>query len=332
MLSKGIKTAIRDYYTTNFNLKELEQVISFEHFENREFGFVPPSGRFFRNLSFESPNALKDYLADRTPLHAYIGALYDAPPSREHPIHTLEWKGHELVFDIDLNEYDSVRSHICDCQGANQVCIRCWQLVVLAISIIDETLREDFGLSKITWLFSGRRGVHGWVQDSVGFELGQGQRMSIINYLTVLLGENETARVQDRDSLKYEFRKRVEHGVFDFFLKNARKKDLMSLGFSSSLASNFQKQIEQQDGKIDQNLSMRFNKSLAKINKYDEILRRWVPRIDHKVSIDLRRLLRLPGSIHGKTGKSAQILKPNEIFSFNPENVSSIFPSVPENE
>lgn len=318
------RTALRDYYSTVFNFDDL-LFIDFSKFATREFGFATLDGKFFRNISFETPKALIDFLVDRTPFHAYIGAIYNEPPSRENPIHTLEWFGHELVFDIDLNEYDAVRQFVCSCQGADQVCTRCWQLVNLAIHIIDETLRQDFGIKAITWIFSGRRGVHGWVTDDLGNSLNQEQRMSIIDYLSVIHGEADTARIQDRTKLRYDFRYRIEHTVFKYFLKTVRRKDLIDLGFSSSGATNIMKQLEHQEGQIDESLLRNFNLRVAKINKYDEILRRWVPRIDHKVTIDLRRLLRLPTSIHGKTGKIAQILNPSEIFSFNPEEETSIY-------
>ena len=320
-----LQTTLRDYYSTDFDIDELATVINFSKFSTREFGFANLGGKFFRNMSFENPKALVDFLVDRTPFHAYIGAEFNEPPSRENPIHTLEWLGHELVFDIDLNEYDAVRQFVCECQGADQVCMRCWQLVNLAVRIIDETLRLDFGMKEITWNFSGRRGVHGWVHDNMGFSLNQEQRMSIIDYLSVIHGEAEKARVQDRTKLKYDFRYRIEHTVFKYFLKNVRRKDLIDLGFKYTAASNIMKQLEHQEGQIDENLLKNFNLRIAKINKYDEILRRWVPRIDHKVSIDLRRLLRLPNSIHGKTGKVARLLNPRDIFSFNPEEEPSIF-------
>jgi DNA primase small subunit len=319
------RMALRDYYSSQFNVKDLEKVIEISSFSTREFGFISLSGKFFRNISFESPSALQDFLIDRCPTDAYLGAVYDDPPTRKSPIHKLEWRGHELVFDIDLNDYDVVRKFVCDCKGADQVCIRCWQLINVAISIIDESLRRDFGMEEIVWVFSGRRGVHGWVQDKMGFKLERDQRQAIIDYLSVIKGEDETARIQDRKQMKFEFRKRVETTVFDYYLKNVRRKDLIELGFSSGKATSTMKQLEHQEGRVDENLARNFNLQLARVNKYDEILRRWVPRIDHKVSIDLRRLLRMPSSIHGKTGKIARILDLNTIFEVNPENEPTIY-------
>ncbi len=321
-----MRKALRDYYASEFDQNKLAQIVNFSDFICREFGFVSLTGKFFRNISFENPKALSDFLIDRTPIHAYIGAIFNEPPSRRTPIHMLEWKGHELVFDIDLNEYDAVRKYVCDCQGADQICTHCWQLVNLAIHIIDETLRFDFGMNEIYWLFSGRRGIHGWVLDNVGFTLNQEQRKSIIDYFSVIHGEGETARIQDRNQLMFDFRNRIEKTVLKYFLKGIRRrKDLIDLGFKSNKATEIMKQLKFQEGKLDENLARTVNFELAKINKYDEIMRRWVPRIDHKVTIDLRRLIRLPLSIHGKTGKIVRIMNPSDIFRFNPEKESSIY-------
>ncbi len=328
-MSQGSKReALKDYYTSVFDVENLRQVIDFNTFSTREFGFVSLNGKFFRNYSFEEPKELQDFMIDRCPTDAYIGAVYDEPPTRETPIHKLEWMGHELVFDIDLNDYDAVRKYVCDCTGAGKVCIRCWQLINVSIIMIDETLRRDFGMNDIVWLFSGRRGVHAWVLDRVGFNLGRDQRQSIIDYLSVVRGDDETARVQDRTKLKYDFRKRIETTVFEYYLKNIRRKDLIELGLSGGAASSIIKQLKHQEGRVDDNLTRDFNYRLGKINKYDEIIRRWAPRIDHKVSIDLRRLLRMPTSIHGKTGCVARILDPDPriIFNFDPEDEPSIFP------
>jgi len=328
MSQRNKREALRDYYTSQFDVNNLKQVIDFNTFSTREFGFVSLNGKFFRNHSFEEPKELQDFMIASCPTDAYIGAVYDEPPTRETPIHKLEWKGHELVFDIDLNDYDAVRKYVCDCTGAGQVCGRCWQLINVSIIMIDETLRLDFGMNEIVWLFSGRRGVHAWVRDKIGFNLDRDQRQSIIDYLSVVRGDDETARVQDRTNLKYDFRKRIEKTVFEYYLKNVRRKDLLELGISGSAASSIIKQLKHQEGRVDRNLARDFNYRLGKVNKYDEVLRRWAPRIDHKVSIDLRRLLRMPTSIHGKTGCVARILDPDPkiIFNFDPDNEQSIFP------
>ncbi|EGG02580.1 uncharacterized protein MELLADRAFT_91279 [Melampsora larici-populina 98AG31] len=50
------------------------------------------------------------------------------------------------------------------------------------------SLREDFGFQHLSWVCSGRRGIHCWVSDGEALKLTDEQRKGIVNFLDILRG------------------------------------------------------------------------------------------------------------------------------------------------
>lgn len=96
----------------------------------------------------------------------------------------------ELVFDIDMTDYDPVRT--C-CSGAD-ICRRCWGFISVAVKVLDVAIREQFGYENLLWVYSGRRGIHLWISDKEAMELTDDQRKALVGWMTVVHGGQESSK------------------------------------------------------------------------------------------------------------------------------------------
>ncbi|CAM9579800.1 unnamed protein product [Phaeothamnion confervicola] len=161
----------------------------------REFSFTIEDDIYIRYQCFRDLEEMRTVVQRRQPHKIDIGAIFTLPP-RDHaaaqpgaffPVER------ELVFDVDLTDYDDVRT--C-CSGA-KICRRCWGYMAMAMHVMDRGLREDFGFKNLLWVYSGRRGVHCWVSDPEARALTNEQRSAVADYFSVVsAGENQGKKVK----------------------------------------------------------------------------------------------------------------------------------------
>ena len=327
------------FYEQEFSLEPALSVIGPIDFDRREFGFQivkDNSVKFIRNISFKSPELFKTYILENIPLAIYVGAIYSEGPNyfEQKSIQNLDWIRRELIFDIDLTEYDTVRP--CSCVGKNMNCEYCWELINVSIKWIQETLTEDFGVKDIKWVFSGRRGVHAWILDRSMSYLDDEQRAAIVNYLTFFKGDGDSAKISPSARYNSRYQERVKKIIFDSFFNHTAIDQLEKIGFTKQRAnvildqrdkmgltnqfySNFVYSTERSSTIVPSQVLP----SREKINQ--NVLLRWSPRLDSAVTIDLRRILRMPGSVHGESGKRVRFLDYDELEFFSPQYEESLY-------
>ncbi|KAL5111228.1 DNA primase small subunit [Taenia crassiceps] len=321
-----------------------------ETLARREFSFSLAGDIYLRYQSFSDPASLRRELVKTCPHKIDIGAVYSAPPKLQRSMSSVsfvpEWK--ELVFDIDLTDYDDTR-FCCGAGNPNAVtaiCHHCWELAKCAVICLDRALREDFGFEHILWVYSGRRGVHCWVSDSVARRLDSAGRTAVAEYLTIIHGSDARKPKAKPPSLfEPSLHPSVEAAaelLSSHFLKYCISQDLLSSLYPnrvrwvlqhlpSDLASQRNKLLEQwtsNETNGGDSTAKRWNTLKCFLQEErrhniikDIVLSTVYPRLDINVTNGPGHLLKSPFCVHPKTGFVCVPIDPQKIEEFDPLTV-----------
>ncbi|EXJ73595.1 DNA primase small subunit [Cladophialophora psammophila CBS 110553] len=183
---------MKQFYARLFPFRALFQWLNHSpkpgpDFTNREFALTLPNDAYLRYQSYPTADLLRKDILQHIPSRFEIGPVYTTNPRERKTLRNssmLRPLSKEIVFDIDLTDYDDIRT--C-CEKAN-ICSKCWSFATMAIKVVDVALREDFGFEHIIWIYSGRRGVHAWISDKKARKLDDDKRKAITGYFEVLKG------------------------------------------------------------------------------------------------------------------------------------------------
>jgi DNA primase small subunit len=249
----------------------------------------------------------------------------------------------ELVFDIDLTDYDDIRT--C-CDKAN-ICNRCWTFITMSIKVVDAALRDDFGFKHIMWVYSGRRGAHAWISDKRAREMDDQKRRAMAGYLEVVKGGSQSGKkvnvrrplhphlTRSLDLLKDHFQQDILRDQ-DPWGEPEKVDALLSLLPDAALNTALRKKWDSAPGRssaskwadIDSLAKSGASKSLdSKVlleAKKDVILEYTYPRLDAEVSKKLNHLLKSPFVVHPKTGRVCVPIDPRKLEEFDPLTVPTV--------
>ncbi|MFQ5919760.1 MAG: DNA primase small subunit domain-containing protein [Thermoplasmata archaeon] len=311
-------------------------------FGRREFGFILFEGGFvLRHLGFPKEAELYRYIQSKSPAHVYHSAAYYETPGAP-TMGEKGWMGADLIFDLDAD-------HIPGWQKLGYPGML-EAVKEQVIRLIDDFLVGDLGFSEeeVQIAFSGARGYHIHIRDPRVFTLESHERREIVDYITgtgldlQVVGRHEPLEERTfRDRTTTLTRFRVPAATDPGWRGRTTRGISGWLGALSELP-------EEQAIEALQELDGVGPKRAAQI--YDTIQRLGAQRTrerveaghlehfppgtgaslvtqgveyakgatDEPVSSDTKRLIRLMGSLHGKTGFRVVPLTRDELDAFDP--------------
>jgi len=339
-----VKNRFREYYETN-------EIDLPDRFGRREFAFVLfDSKGMFRHISFYKKANFINFLKEKSPAHAYYSSAYYKKPDAQ-TMQEKDWMGAELIFDLDSDHLVGAEK-MTYAESLDQVKKEFYKLV-------DDFLMNDFGFDEkhMDLYFSGGRGYHCHVRDPKILGLDSNERREIVDYITgrdlrdsLIFHEQSTGIKSYGDhsfpsgkTLKMPtpnepgWRGRISRGIIEI-VSEIRKSEnptekLQEYGVKKTDAEKLMNDLSDdrveriKDGLLDQSKTIRkffLNNALRKT-----AVSMSAGETDEPVTCDVKRLIRLPSSLHGKTGFKVAKINLDNLNDFEPLRDAVILPDEP---
>ena len=289
------------YYKKEWSLDQVPMFI-LKDLSRREWAFDHDgNGPSDRKNYYTDPRDLKDFIKTTAPFAVYTSTAFYKNPAKMDG-----WQGAELVFDIDakdlpLKTCGHPQGVICP------ICLEDGKEVARNLLLI---LKEDLGFKRPFIIYSGR-GYHIRVMDPEIFELDSKGREELLNYI---LGN-----VKDLDGPIPLPTWRVLLTWLTYYLLRASKEELqvagVKRGFDKLRREAVQITAELYRGERPKGLKEETIRALLQ-----DSIKRSQGLLDRKVTVDVKRLIRLPSSLHSKAGLRATYIghTKDSLKKFNP--------------
>ncbi len=297
----------RRYYREEWDVKQVPDFL-LDSVDYREFGFDHigrgPNDRY---KVFNTTKHLKRFLKSKTPFAAFCSvAYYDKPRRRD------GWIKSELVFDVDAKD---IPIRTCGCDNVCEICLQ--EAKEIVGSIMD-TLKQDMGLKNIHLIYSGR-GYHIRVVDENIMKIDSDVRADVLKYITG--ADLPRDKYDDHEGVYNLEHFSIPFGYPHVFTQRV-KYAILHLTSESELDEVNKKLLK----------DVMEGRDLLEMDKWGAFKNKIGPQrykklinaiaflnmglVDAKVTIDLKRILRLPSSLHSMVSMRCMELK--NIDNFDP--------------
>ncbi|GAB7012493.1 DNA primase small subunit PriS [Halolamina salina] len=273
--------------------------------------------------------SVREFLAREAPRHAYFSAArYDDPDNRT--MAEKGWRGADLVFDLDADHLPGVDEEEASYAEMLEACKD-------ALKRLLDLLREDFGFTddELLIVFSGGRGYHVHVRNDALLDLDSEARREIVDYVRAVdLDRDGLIRtVSYGGTTRRELKtgggwgRRVHRELVEFVadLREMDREDALEQltafdGIGDGRAGTILDAAERNPDAIREGNVEAGGPGLRKLIEAltAQVVGNETAPIDEPVTTDVRRLIRLPGTLHGGTGFVVKPIDPADLDAFDP--------------
>ncbi|MFO8051905.1 MAG: DNA primase catalytic subunit PriS [Thermoplasmatota archaeon] len=327
-------------------------------FARREWGFFPFGGKMmFRHISFNRKSEVDGFFKDTVPMHAYYSAAYYGDPALQPMGEKFKtWMGADLIFDLDAD-------HLPDADSMTYS----EQLSAVKEEVkglLFDFILDDLGIPEehVHLHFSGGRGYHVHVRDPDVLKLDSRDRRQIVDYITGKGLDLDKLFPKVTVSVNFRFGSYKQKRKFpedprggwiskiytgrDRLIRDIEGRDqrskvelLMWLGTKAKMKlgkdmcrsilsheNNFKRMLGTNNFDVFER-NQQLETFLKLVIAYSSI--HLAGETDEPVTTDIKRLIRCPGSLHGKTGLKVIEVPLDEVDDFEPLRDAVALPDDP---
>ena len=315
-----------------------------DRFTRKEYGFIPFGKTMQRHMAFAGPDELKNYMMSKVPAHSYYSTAYYRHPSAP-DMAGKEWLGAELIFDLDADHLSGAEE-----MTYSQMMV---QIRKEMISLVDDFLMSDLGFDEkqVHICFSGGRGYHAHIRSNDIFTLGTNERRELVDYVScmgldldrvfrpeveaigtsfagnglVRASTNIIRRIPPKDAGGWN--KKMREALY-LICKNIVEEDPKTVKAIYPVIRTNTAALEALGAKLKTCMTDMFTRnSMSQLTNSEQMLLlnavKYVStslssEVDKPVTPDIKRLIRLPSSLHGKTGLKVVPITRDQLTDYDP--------------